>query len=166
VRTTRKVLGLAAIVAVTIVGFLGLAGQQTTAKEPIRKFEMQTVEAAIEKFGIQVEQPKQIPFDVKASLGTVGELPDGVKILQMDYIGEKDWVTVEVIPKNVIWLPSEEYEIVTVNLNGHDAQYMDNDAVQMLLWSDGDLTHLLTVGGTKRTVEEILDIANSFAFDK
>lgn len=91
------------------------------------------------------------------------ELPDGRSVLQIDYIGETDWITVETFRGDVKWA-SREYEIVDVDLgNGIKAQYMDNDAVQMLLWKDGDLTYHMTVGGTRRGVADLVRIARSFA---
>lgn len=155
---------LALVIGVSIVG-LGLIGgiQSTWAKGAPTKSRFEELETAMQKAGIRPKQPREIPFAVKATRAAASELPGGRRVLQIDYIGETDWITVTTYRGDVNWV-SGQYEIVDVDLgNGIKAQYMDNGEVQQLLWKDGDLTYHMAVGGTKREIADLIRIARSFA---
>jgi len=155
---------LALAIGIAVVG-LGVVGgvQSTWAKGGSTKSRFEDLETAIQKAGIRPKQPREIPFAVKATRAAATEIPGGPRALQIDYIGETDWITVTAFRGDVHWV-SRQYDIVDVDLgNGIKAQYMENGEVQQLLWMDGDLTYHMVVGGTRREIPDLVRIARSFA---
>ena len=125
------------------------------------------VEETLAQVSFKMQKPKKLPFQETEVLSSKKEIGKG-HLVELSYKDKKSMgyliIDTTDMKRN---LASANYPITEIVLkNGETASYTDNGSVQVLFWSQNDLSYSMkaTRGDGKKafTAEELAEIANSF----
>jgi hypothetical protein len=116
----------------------------------------ETVERALQQVHFPVKQPRSLPFDVAATSAFVRELPAGVQAVEVMYTSshasrtqdhQPTYVSVTTINTPGVVQDVSSYPLTQVTLaNGLRANYLNNEATQILSWSDQQQSYAIFAG--------------------